>query len=182
MSGAPAKRSGPNLWILVAGVVLIAPMLLLFNASFGNDPRAVPFLMEGQPAPEFSLQTLDGDTITLKSLRGKPAIINFWSTWCGPCKQEHPVLLRAPQRYPGVTFLGVVYQDEPDKVRSYLRAVGGSYQHLIDPNGHTAVLYGVAGVPETYFIDANGVIIYKQIGPVDDRMLQQLVTQMLGVQ
>ncbi|MBW1877631.1 MAG: redoxin family protein, partial [Deltaproteobacteria bacterium] len=101
---------------------------------------------------------------------------NFWSTWCVPCKQEHPVLQSAATRYDEVAFFGVLYSDEPVKAKAYLKRAGSTYQTLVDPGGKMAVDYGVAGVPETYFIDANGVITHKQVGPVS----WDLLTTLLG--
>jgi cytochrome c biogenesis protein CcmG/thiol:disulfide interchange protein DsbE len=112
---------------------------------------------------------------TLDALKGQPVVLNFWSTWCGPCKYEHDDLQRAARQNPDVKFLGVIYSDEPDKCRRYLRQVGTAYEHLVDTSGRTAIDYGVAGVPETFFINAAGTIVHKQVGPVNARILQRLM-------
>ncbi len=173
-------QRGPNPWILAIGLAMLIPVVVLFAVSFGNDPRKVPFLLEGQSAPKFDLVGMDGEPVKLSDYAGRKVVINFWSTWCEPCKQEHDVLQRGPQRFPDVVFLGVVYQDEEAKVRAYLARNGSTYPHLLDPDGRMAVQYGVAGVPETYFIDEAGTIAHKQIGPVNDPLLGAVLTAALG--
>jgi len=169
---------GVNKKVLYIGLALVVPMLVLFAASFGNDPRAVPSVLEGAEAPTFELTTLDGDSVSLGGLQGKPVVINFWSTWCLPCKQEHHVLLDGARRHKDVQFLGILYSDTPDKAVRYLATAGAAYPHLIDVNGRTAIDYGVAGVPETYFIDAAGRIVHKQVGPVNGPLLEALIARM----
>ena len=168
-------KSGPNYTLLIAGLALVLPLILLLAVSFGNDPHATPDVMLDLPAPEFSLVDLDGNTVSLSDYEGSAVVINFWSTWCGPCKIEHPVLLRAPERYPGAVFLGIIYQDEAQKAQAYLRTAGSAYPHLIDPSGRISIDYGVTGVPETYFIDANGRIVYKHKGALSVSILDALL-------
>jgi cytochrome c biogenesis protein CcmG/thiol:disulfide interchange protein DsbE len=171
---------GVNWTVLVVGLAIVLPLVALFAVSFGNDPHAVPNMLEGQRAPSFQLVDLDGKPWSLEALRGKPVVLNFWSTWCGPCKQEHQILQDGARRHPEVTFLGVVYNDEPDACRRYLEKAGTSYAHLVDADGRVAIDYGVAGVPETYFIDATGTIAHKQVGPVNGPILEQLVSHLGG--
>jgi len=170
----------PNLLVLGVGALFLVPMVLLFAVSFGNDPRAVPSVLEGQTAPSFDLIDLDGQPISLDDLAGSPVVVNFWSTWCGPCKLEHGLLTQAAIRYPNVQFIGVVYSDTEEKVRRYLEKEGTSYPHLLDPGGRTAIDYGVAGVPETYFIDPSGVIHHKQVGPLNGPLIQRLLSAVGG--
>lgn len=167
-----------NGWVLGVGLALVVPLVVLFAASFGNDPRAVPSVLERTPAPVFKLVDLEGRTWDLAELRGRPVVVNFWSTWCLPCKQEHALLQEAARRWPEVQFLGVIYADEPDKCRRYLASAGTAYQHLVDPEGRTAIDFGVAGVPETFFIDRQGIVIHKQIGPVTPNVLGGLLTRL----
>ncbi len=178
MSVAPTPpQRRVNLPILLIGLAVAIPFVMLMVVSFGRDPRAVPSVLEGKPAPTFALQTLDGDrTVALADLRGKRVVMNFWSTWCTPCKAEHPVLLAAAERWSDVIFLGVLYQDEPSKARAYLKRAGSSYPHLFDPTGVLSIEYGVSGVPETYFIDEAGVIVHKRVGTVN----WDLMTSLLG--
>lgn len=176
---SPPKRR-VNWFVLGAGLALVVPLVALFAASFGNNPREVPFVLLDEPAPQFQLVDLDGERWTLADLAGEPVVLNFWSTWCGPCKEEHPILQEAARRYPDVHFLGVIYSDEPDKCRRYLDQVGTTYDHLVDPGGRIAIDYGVAGVPETYFIDRSGTIRYKHAGAVSAPLLIDKLAQIRG--
>jgi cytochrome c biogenesis protein CcmG/thiol:disulfide interchange protein DsbE len=126
-------------------------------------------------APGFALTTLDGEAVDLASLAGKPLVLNFWATWCQPCKLEHPNLLEGARRNPGVAFLGVLYGDTPEKAKRYLDRVGSAYPTLVDPGQRTAMDYGVGGVPETFFIDREGRIVKKLAQPLSATELQRQV-------
>lgn len=176
-----AARPRVNVAVLVGGALLLVPLFVLLGVTLrrGADPRAVPSMLEDKPAQAFTLQDLDGDTWSLEALRGKPVVLNFWSTWCLPCKQEHPLLLEAARAYPDVQFLGVVFQDDADKAKAYLRMNGAAYPSLVDPNGRLAVDYGVAGVPETFFIAPDGTIARKVTGPLTPDVLMGTLDPML---
>lgn len=161
--------------VLGLGFLIVVPLLVLLASGFGTDPRAVPSMLEGQPAPAFRLQTLDGDSIALEDLQGRPVVLNFWSTWCQPCRIEHPELQRAARSWPDVQFLGVIYNDEANKSRRYLAQAGSAYPSLIDDGGRTAIAYGVAGVPETFLIGPDGVVAHKHVGPISMARLRQLL-------
>ena len=167
--------------IVFVGFLVTAPLFLILASGFGNNPHAVPFMLLDKPAPSFELQTLNGEKIDLVSLAGKPVVLNFWSTWCQPCKIEHPVLMQAAQAYTplGVHFVAVLYQDDAAKARAYLRRSGSHWPTLNDPGGRTAIAYGVAGVPETFFIDSDGTIVRKVSGPVSQEVMVQTLEQML---
>lgn len=173
------KKPSVNPWILGAGALVIVPLVALLAARFGTDPRALPSVLEEKAAPPFALSDLSGQTWTLDHLRGKPVVLNFWSTWCQPCKLEHRLLQQAPARYPQVQFLGVLYADEPAKARPYLEQVGSGFPTLIDPKGIVSIDYGVTGVPETYFISKEGVIMRKFAGPLDAAMLDTFLRPLL---
>ena len=132
--------------------------------SRGGRPR---------PAPAFSLRPVGGGTpLGTAELRGKPAVVNFWATWCVPCYQEHGVLTRAARALEGrVRFVGVVYEDSEENVMGFVREQGSSYPSLLDDDGKTAIAYGIFGVPETFFLDAGGTVVSKFVGPLDDARL-----------
>ena len=132
-----------NPWIVVVGLLITAPLVAVLYSGFGKDPKAVPFALDGKPAPQIQLVDLDGNAFDLAQHRGKPVVLNFWSTWCQPCKIEHPLLVRAPSMYPDVTFLGVIYSDEPSAARRYLKTAGTSYPHLVDEQGRERASYRV---------------------------------------
>lgn len=170
-----------NVRILIGGALVIAPLLYVLAASFGRDPRAVPFLLTNKPAPMLKLQRIsDGGEFDLAALRGKPVVLNFWSTWCVPCKQEHPVLEWGNQRMGRqVQFVGVVYEDTEEAAKAYLAHTPSEYTQTLDPRGKAAVDFGLAGVPETYFIDAAGLIRHKHIGPIDQDTLLLNISALL---
>ena len=103
------SRTGPNVPLLLGGLAFTIGFVVLLGVGFLFNPFALPDNMTGRPAPDFRLTDLDGNEVQLSDHLGRPVVLNFWSTWCIPCKQEHPVLLEAAKLYPEVTFLGVVY-------------------------------------------------------------------------
>lgn len=160
--------------------LVVFPLLVLLASRFGSDPMALPSVLVGKPAPPFTLKTLSGEEVSLESLKGQPVVLNFWSTWCVPCKHEHEILQEAAQQYGSqVKFFGVVYQDEPGAVAQYLRAKRDLYPHLLDPNSEVAIAYGVGGVPESFFIDSEGVVRHKQVGLVTPPLMQEQLSAML---
>jgi cytochrome c biogenesis protein CcmG/thiol:disulfide interchange protein DsbE len=165
-------------WFLAAVVAgLLAVLLIVYARGLvsGKDPHAVPFMLRGKPAPTFSLQRLDrNEAVSLSQYRGRPVVINFWASWCGPCKMEHPTFEWAFRHYGSqVQFLGVVFEDTPENAREFLASNASSFPQLIDPHSRMSVDYGLAGVPETYFIDANGIIQDKYVGPIDPRTMTE---------
>jgi cytochrome c biogenesis protein CcmG, thiol:disulfide interchange protein DsbE len=156
-------------WKIILVSVASAALLIVLFLGFGRDPHAVPFALKGKPAPDFKLTPiLGGEPIGLAALKGKPIVMNFWATWCVPCKYEHPILEEAHRQFQSdAHFLGVLFEDTPERAKTFLAQNRSSYAQLVDPLSRTAVDYGIAGVPETYFIDKNGIIVYKHVGPVD---------------
>ena len=160
--------------------LVVAPFLILLASRFGHDPHALPSVLVGKAAPPFVLTKLDGTPLDSQSLRGKPAVLNFWSTWCVPCKIEHEVLQEGARIYGDrVQFLGVVYQDTAEAARAYLRTVTNRYPHVVDPKGQVAIEHGVSGVPESYFVNAEGTIVHKQVGVVTPDILHSQLGAML---
>jgi cytochrome c biogenesis protein CcmG/thiol:disulfide interchange protein DsbE len=163
-------------WRLTVGfVVLCLGLLAVLAKGFGSNPREVPFMLKGQAAPPFTLRALDsGIRVTSEQLKGRPMVINFWASWCGPCKMEHPVLEWGAREFGGeAQFLGIVFEDTEDNAKQFLSQMGASFPQLIDVNSGVAVSYGVAGVPETYFVDAQGIILGKHVGPIDPQSLAE---------
>jgi cytochrome c biogenesis protein CcmG, thiol:disulfide interchange protein DsbE len=171
------RRTVVAIVLAVAGVALIA--LLAFG--FGKDPSVIASPLIDKPAPVFTLKTLDGKSLSLRQLKGRPVVVNFWASWCLECKVEHPYLVDAWSTYPStqIAFVGVVYQDSPSAARSFMEQHGGGWPSVMDPGGLTAINYGVYGVPETFFIDARGIIRYKQIGPVTPELLVQQIDRLV---
>jgi cytochrome c biogenesis protein CcmG/thiol:disulfide interchange protein DsbE len=121
------------------------------------------------------------DMLALEDLRGRVVILNFWASWCIPCRAEHPALVQTSQTYStdDVVLLGVLYQDtEPNGIR-FMQEFGGHWPSVMDSSSRTAIDYGVYGVPETFFIDADGHIANKNVGPVNWAMITQTVDSLL---
>lgn len=157
-----------NWKVMIIGLLLCIPLIFVLARGFNFDPNALPEELTGEPAPSFTLMSLEGYEISLQDTKGSPVVINFWATWCQPCLLEHKHLLNAADEYKekGVTFLGVLYGDTPEKAKQYLKKHGSNYPTLIDEGQRTNIDYGVSGVPETFIIDKNGTIIKKFAGPV----------------
>jgi cytochrome c biogenesis protein CcmG/thiol:disulfide interchange protein DsbE len=160
--------------VIGLAIVSVALVAVLYN-GFGKDPHEVPFMLAGKPAPPFSLKRLDtGETVTLDQLKGRPLVLNFWATWCGPCQEEQPVINWAAENLKDqANFIGVVFDDTPEHARQYVRQMHDPMVQLVDPDGAMAVDYGASGVPETYFIDPNGIIRKKFVGPIDPEAMKK---------
>lgn len=141
------------------------------------NPREVPSPLVGKAAPDFSLPQLhESDKVfSPKALAGTVWLLNFWASWCSGCKDEHPVLMQLAKS--GVVpIYGVDYKDTRDEALTWLRQWGNPYALVgVDAAGRVGINYGVYGVPETYVIDKTGRIRYKQIGPVDDDILEKKI-------
>lgn len=170
-----------NWKVLLLGLLLGLPLIFILAKGFNYDPRALPEELTGQIAPDFRLNSLDGYAIALQDTKGSPVVINFWATWCQPCLQEHKDLQVAATEYKGkgVSFLGVLYGDTAEKAKIFLAKHGSVYPTLIDDAQRTNIDYGVAGVPETFVIDKNGVVVHKFAGPVTKMELDAVLQPLL---
>jgi cytochrome c biogenesis protein CcmG/thiol:disulfide interchange protein DsbE len=158
---------------VVGGAVVLAVVLA---SRFGVDPALVDSPLIGKPAPLFDLEHLDGSgSTTLADLRGEIVVVNFFASWCLECRKEHPDLVAASDSFAGqgVTFVQIGYQEEPETSLAYLEEAGTSAatRYLADPGSRTAIAYGVFGIPETFFIDPDGVVVGKVIGEADALIL-----------
>jgi cytochrome c biogenesis protein CcmG/thiol:disulfide interchange protein DsbE len=160
-------------WLLVP--VLVLPVGWVLFAGIGKDPRLIPSPLVGRPLPSFSAPTLAGGTFSSADLEGKPAIVNIWASWCGPCVQEHPLLLDLAATFDGeLQVVGILYQDTTDAALAFLARYGdGGWPDVLDGDGRIAVDLGVTGPPETFFVDAGGVVRYRHVGPLTDAVLDE---------
>jgi cytochrome c biogenesis protein CcmG/thiol:disulfide interchange protein DsbE len=163
-------------WYLIPLAVFIA-MLGFLGVGLKLDPREVPSPLIDKPAPVFRLQTLESPSRLLSSgeMRGQVWLLNVWASWCGGCREEHPVLVEFAKTR-AVPIYGLDYKDQPDDARRWLGNFGNPYVASVsDPDGRTGIEFGVYGVPETFVIDKAGIIRYKQIGPITPEVLRDTI-------
>jgi cytochrome c-type biogenesis protein CcmF len=170
------------------GVALIVGLVLLLGAGWamwGMSHGSVNYgggrPLVGQDAPDFRLSLLDGETVSLKSLRGQIAVVNFWATWCPSCVDEMPDLQEAWEAYRGrgVTFLGVAYQDSETTVRSALVQYDTTYPVGLDTGDRIAKQYGITGIPETFIVAPDGRVAYVHVGPITAAALSAQLDSLL---
>ena len=158
---------------IVAVTTVVALLGLLgWKLAQGDSEVTSELGRGGAPeAPAFTLERLDGKgDLALDSLRGKTVVLNFWASWCGPCRDEAPLLEEAADRWRAkdVAFVGVDVKDFRGDARDFLARYGVTYPNVYDGKGSTIGRYGVTGYPETYFIDAEGRVRYRIAGPIED--------------
>lgn len=167
-------------WLFLPAVVVPVGWLLL--TGFGRDPSEIPSPLIGRALPALEGATLSGGRLAAEDLRGRAALINVWASWCGPCVVEHPVLLGAQAEHGDqLAIVGLLYQDDPETARGWLARYGdGGWPTLLDPDGRLALELGATGPPETYFVDAAGVVRGKWYGPLTQQVLDEQLPS-LGV-
>jgi cytochrome c biogenesis protein CcmG/thiol:disulfide interchange protein DsbE len=157
-------------WILLIPLVLFLGMAGFLYKGLYLDPSELPSALIDKPFPEFSLPAVQGEkTLTRADLLGKPALVNVWGTWCIACRVEHPVLNQLAQQ--GVRIYGVNYKDVNADAVKWLSEFHDPYQmNIRDEEGSLGLNLGVYGAPETFLIDSKGIIRYKHVGVIDERV------------
>jgi cytochrome c biogenesis protein CcmG, thiol:disulfide interchange protein DsbE len=165
------RRGGPvRLGVLVL-IVLAVPISLVIRRALDSDDRVDP-LHRGR-APEFSLRSLDGQTVSLADFRGGPVVVNFWGAWCEPCRLQLPLLAEMKRRFPAVPIVGILFQEDPEVGRAAAAHGDATWPTLVDPDSRVAAAYGVASAPATFFIRPDGTIAGDLVGPVSTGILQK---------
>ena len=161
------------IWVVV-GLVLLGLALALAR-SFAAQPRS-------GPAPDFTLDTYDDETMTLSGLRGQVVVINFWASWCVPCADEAPGLEKAWQTYrdQGVMFIGVDYVDSDAEGRKFIEKYGITYPNGPDLGNRISDAYAIQGVPETFIIGRQGEIVYFAMRPLSFEELSAEIEKALS--
>lgn len=180
-AAAPLRRPAPW-WKWVLSVGIAAGLIALLAYGFTRSPKDIPSPLIRQPAPDFTLALLDGGRLSLRELRGKVVVVNFWASWCYPaCWNEAPRLQAAWERYreKGLVMVGIVYQDREQNAREFIRKHGKTYPNGVDPKSRIAIDYGVYGVPETFFIDREGRIAHKHVGEISPETLTTEIERLL---
>lgn len=159
-------------WLAWGVVGLTAVLAVALASRFGSDPSISPSPLLGQPAPELTLPRLaDAGEVALADLRGEIVVINFFASWCLECRLEHSALVATADAFEdaGVRFLAVSFQDEPRDSIRFLDELGWSRatEYVQDVRSRAAIAFGVFGVPETYFVDPEGTVVGRIIGPTD---------------
>lgn len=143
--------------------------LLAYGLLSSNPDRDPPNALLGKPAPTFALTDTLGKTHDLSALKGKgPVVVNFWASWCVPCRQESPLFAKLSNLPSNVQFLGVLYNDQKAGAEEFSREYGLKYPTLLDPGSKVAMRYGIGQVPVTYIVDPQGQVVYHKLGPVTD--------------
>ncbi|SEP53540.1 TlpA family protein disulfide reductase [Amycolatopsis saalfeldensis] len=163
-------------WAALAVAVAAVALGVIIGTRVDDDPNLVDTPLIGKPAPDLTLPYLErGSDLAVKSLRGQVVVVNFWASWCVPCREEQPILTAAADAYrnSGVTFVGVSYQDQRNSAVGFLNELGRgeSYHYVTDPGSRAAMEFGIYGIPETFFLDRNGTIVAKITGPADPALL-----------
>jgi len=163
----------------VALVVIALVGVLLYG--FVNKGTQAGSMLDGKPAPDFTLNLFDGRSITLSDLKGKPVLINFWASWCGPCRDEAPVLERGWRAYKdkGVIFIGVDVRDEEKAALAFIKEFNITYPNGPDTTNRISINYGVTGVPESFFVNRDGVVIRRHVGATNEQQLKRYIEEIL---
>lgn len=174
--GAPTGVTRRSLLALIP-LAAMGGLVALFAARLGRDPSIIPSALIGRAVPDFALPPVQGRSLGLSSvdLSGEVSLVNVFASWCIPCRQEHPVFMRLA-REKVVPVYGINYKDAPDDAAKWLDERGDPYTRTgADRDGRVVIEWGVYGVPETFVVGADGVIAYKHVGAVTEKILSDTI-------
>lgn len=179
VGAAPSQR--PRRWLVLLPLVVFGALALLLGRGLSLNPREVPSPLIGKPVPAFALTALDDPsrTVTPAAFAGKPWVLNVWASWCAPCRDEHPMLVDFARRT-GATVVGWNHKDDRRAATAWLRQLGDPYAVVLhDGDGRAGIDLGVYGVPETFVVDAAGVVRFKHVGPLTETVLKERIEPLL---
>ncbi len=166
-------------WLALLPLVALIALGLLFGFyALNRNPEFQPKALVGKPVPDLVLPTLDdGREVSVRQATGGgPVLVNFFASWCGPCEIEHPVLMDLQRRQ--IRIIGVAYKDAPANAQAFLSRLGDPFDaRLVDRDGRAGIEFGVTGVPETFLIGADGVILAKHTGPLTGEEALKLIAK-----
>lgn len=169
--------------LAIAALVLVGFLGLLIWGMLNKEPITglSGITMVNRPAPDFTLTTFEGTAISLEDLRGKPVVINFWASWCPPCRIEAPLIERTWREYKnrGLIFLGVNIQDRKEDALNYIREFDITYPNGPDPTGEISIDYGVSGLPVTFFVSSTGEIVRRWVGAIEKSVLISSIEEIM---
>ncbi len=191
----PQTQSTPPLlrarwfWLALMGLVLISGLswlafsraLVGSSAADGDNVVLEPAPIAGHPAPDFALPTLDGQIVRLSDFKGKPVLLNFWATWCGPCRAEFPDFQKASvDNADTLVIIGInnTSTDQKDQVPAFLEEFRVTYPIVLDETGETAKAYGILGLPTSIFIDRNGNVNEIFTGPINKAYIESKLSEL----
>ncbi len=166
-------------WLVILPLVaLIALAVLFLGYALRHDPKVRPDALVGRPAPAIALAPLDGGAPgPIRPTAEGPYLVNFFASWCAPCRIEHPALMALKAQ--GVRIVGVSYKDKPEASRAFLDELGNPFTTIVlDPSGRAGVEYGVSGVPETFAVGEDGRILAKHTGPLTPEAAEALAARL----
>lgn len=180
MSDSHDRSSGWIFWLVIAAGIGVMVFGIIFVGRFDTDITLTPSPLIDEPAPDVPIRHLDSpEEFRITEYAGDIVVINFWASWCLNCRVEHDVLNEAAAAYAdlGVAFVGVAYQDRESASKAFLDELGrgNPYVYGIDEGSRVAVEYGILGLPETFFIDREGIIRAKVSGPVSAGLVAQTI-------
>ena len=158
-----------RLLLALTPLVVLVGLLAVFAVSLNRDPSLIQSVLIDKPAPQFSLAAVEGANVPgfdTAALTGEVTLVNVFASWCIPCRDEHPVL-EALKQQAGVRLFGMNQKDASENAVAFLNELGNPYDAIgADTNGRTSIDWGVYGVPETFIVDAKGIIRFKHVGPL----------------
>lgn len=163
-------------------VALFAVLVIFLAIGLTRDPSKIPSVLISKPAPQFTVPQLiaDNKTFSPDDMKGQVWLLNVWASWCVACRVEHPLLMEMA-RAKAVTIIGLDYKDKRPDALKFLAQQGDPYDlSAVDLDGRVGIDFGVYGVPETFVIDKNGVIRYKQIGPITKEALEKTILPLVN--
>ncbi len=178
------QRGSRMTWVVIGAGLVFVVLAIIFASRFGSDPTISESPLIGQLAPTDPIALMDEPgAISIADYDGDIVVVNFWASWCLACREEHAALTRAAADYAGfdTTFVAVNYQDTPDAANAFLAVLGKSPDtvYTVDEGSTTAFDWGVLGLPETFFVDRDGVVVGKVSGPITYELLSATIERIV---